>query len=435
MAFSFDTSLYFTGTANPLTTNYTCGANAKLLVLDIGTEVAVGGIGRYGGTPSYGGRYFTNINVSAGTGGEAKIEMFALENPSTGAAYSTSIPNTGGIILNCHLSSYNVSSGYSVKFDSSINLTTASGLVNVSTNIITPSAGALIVAAEGNGSSSIMVRCFPGNRITPFLDKGACQNESQWYVTPSTANVSIGFTNGSTPGISGMVVGVWKEIAPAASRTWGGILKYWNGDSWKECPSTKFKIYNGSSWITVPVNKFKIWRDDPSAAWYPIRFDGSMGTAVDVQNLLKYSEQLDNAAWTGDLTVSTNTGVDLDGNTTLDTLTASGAFQTRGQDFITVAASTEYAWSFDAIRGTQGTTFYVQFYDNSNDAVITTVDFYSSTSASVQRVTMNFTSPAGCTNITPFFMWAASGDNMKIGRVQLALPGKAYVETTDTPVL
>ena len=42
---------------------------------------------------------------------------------------------------------------------------------------------------------------------------------------------------------------------------WGGILKYYNGESWIECPSSNFKIY----------------RNDPSMSapgWFPIRFQG-----------------------------------------------------------------------------------------------------------------------------------------------------------------
>ena len=140
MAITFDASKYFTGNTNPVTTTFTCGNNAKLLVLDIGFEGVAGGGGRQGGVPSYGGQLFYNVNVSSGTLGECKVEMFAIENPSTGSAYTVSIPNVSvGNILNSHLSSYNASSGYNITLDTSINRTLPTFASNNASLNISPS--------------------------------------------------------------------------------------------------------------------------------------------------------------------------------------------------------------------------------------------------------------------------------------------------------
>lgn len=57
------------------------------------------------------------------------------------------------------------------------------------------------------------------------------------------------------------------------ARTWGGILKLYDGDSWEEVYSPKFKLYT-DSWKTIDSSHFKIFypeSGDTSAGWYPIR--------------------------------------------------------------------------------------------------------------------------------------------------------------------
>lgn len=61
----------------------------------------------------------------------------------------------------------------------------------------------------------------------------------------------------------------------AGAFVWGGILKFYNGSQWTECPSSKFKIYLNSTWTVCPSTNFKIYRPDKDpAGWYPIRFQG-----------------------------------------------------------------------------------------------------------------------------------------------------------------
>jgi len=53
--------------------------------------------------------------------------------------------------------------------------------------------------------------------------------------------------------------------------TYGGVLKYWTGSSWQECPSTRFKYYKSGSWTVCASSKFHIYK---SGAWYDIRMSG-----------------------------------------------------------------------------------------------------------------------------------------------------------------
>lgn len=74
----------------------------------------------------------------------------------------------------------------------------------------------------------------------------------------------------------GAVVGTFKEVHIGGSTPqWGGILKYYNGSSWVECPSSHFKIYLNGQWTICPSTHFKIYRNDfDPSGWYPIRFQG-----------------------------------------------------------------------------------------------------------------------------------------------------------------
>ena len=75
------------------------------------------------------------------------------------------------------------------------------------------------------------------------------------------------------------------------------------------------------------------------------------------QNLVEYSEELDNAYWAkANITVVANQANDLEGNATLDELTmTAAAVNIRSYDggaYTPVSASTTYRFSFDAKRGT-----------------------------------------------------------------------------------
>ena len=276
MAFTIDTSARLPTdttvggrTTNPGGMTYRCGANAKLLVLGIATGAGPAP-GRTEGTPTFGGKLMTQICTSAGVSGTAEVitEMWQLLSPSTGLDASILVPNAGGSVLLLWASSWNVSSGYSVVFDGSIKVSQT--VTNPTVNVISSDANELVLQIMGDGLVNITsFAVSPGNYLsgTSPLDKGAYQVEMQWYIKPLKADISVGFTANSSP--TGMVTGWWKQqLIP---RDWGGILKFWNGTSWTECPSSKFKFYNGAAMTICPSNNLKIWGGN---SWWPIRRQG-----------------------------------------------------------------------------------------------------------------------------------------------------------------
>lgn len=136
-------------------------------------------------------------------------------------------------------------------------------------------------------------------------------------------------------------------------------------------------------------------------------------------NLVSNPEDFSAGTWTGgDYTVTTNTHVAPDGNTTADTVTFNTAFQPIQTTDITVSASTQYTASFYAKSGT-ATALNYDAYDQTNAAfIVGTTDYFSLINSSTwTRVTFTFTTPVGCVAARVFvgrnsgagtvFLWGA----------------------------
>jgi hypothetical protein len=138
------------------------------------------------------------------------------------------------------------------------------------------------------------------------------------------------------------------------------------------------------------------------------------------------------------MTITPNQALDVVGNNTMDLVTLTSVWGGISQPIATsVTASTNYTFSFDVKRGSQGSTYEYTITDESHGgaAIIDDV-YYSSTSTTVTRLSFNFTTPSGCTSISVIpYTSSTIGDNAYIGRCQVALVGKTYVATTTTPVL
>ena len=137
---------------------------------------------------------------------------------------------------------------------------------------------------------------------------------------------------------------------------------------------------------------------------YPINADGSVGCPsllLEPQrtNLVTFSEQLDNAAWTktnctvlANQTSSPSGYVDADEVTTTSTLHALFAVAT-------VTASTAYTFSFYVKRGTMTDLAYRVFNITAGTNIVAPTSYYSQTTASGwSRITLTFTTPVGCTS-------------------------------------
>ena len=117
------------------------------------------------------------------------------------------------------------------------------------------------------------------------------------------------------------------------------------------------------------------------------------------ENLVLQSQTFDVSWSVSGLTVTANTTVAPDGTTTADTVTYTGAsnylFQSRN-----VTPSTDYTFTFYALAGTATEAKY-RVYNNTaaTDIVAETSYFADINAVTWTRITVSFTTPAGCTSI------------------------------------
>lgn len=270
MAHTFDVSAYSPlSTAAPRTISFTAGSGATLVVLCVFTG---GTAARAGGSPTFGGIPFTRVHeFAANRSYESIPEMWYHLNPSTGAAYTISCPNTGTARnISLHVSSYKAQEGHWTVFDTSANAQATTGL-NPSIQITPSSKGNVIVALLGDGRSAR-----PSAQTLTYLSSAyrtSWSDSTQYTITTTTNAVTAGWTVSSDD--NRMIIASFAQDSEDAE--WGGILKYYNGASWVECPSSRFKAYLDGEWKILGPNKFKIYRNDASVAeagWYPVRFNG-----------------------------------------------------------------------------------------------------------------------------------------------------------------
>jgi len=165
---------------------------------------------------------------------------------------------------------------------------------------------------------------------------------------------------------------------------------------------------------------------------YEARFD-------ECRNLLKYTQQFDNAAWTKtDCAITANSVAAPDGTTTADTVTLTvGAAQSLVQS-VTTTAATVYTFSIWVKLGTAADLKYA-IYDVTNSADIVAATAYGATAEWV-RYTKTFTTPAGCVSVSIRPVKDAAQDNGETAylwgaQLELGSAARAYVPTTDKQLL
>lgn len=273
MAFSLDASLqYPTGTgflSKSPSTNYTCGAGTQLLILGV-TDSS--GMVRKATIPTYGGIPFKQINIlqRAASAPEVAVEMWYLLSPSTGAAYQVLLEGDVSMNKQLRLSSWKTSYGPAyLDVSAGANATAANPSLTLNASY-----NGLVISIMGDGGASIPT-AFSNGRAQRLLtaDHGAYTSVMSYFYTTTKEDASIWYTIASDD--YGHIAAAFSHSdAPIVGRTWGGILKYYNGASWVECPSNNFKIYKDSSWIICPSSNFKIYRSEDTPGWYPVRFQG-----------------------------------------------------------------------------------------------------------------------------------------------------------------
>jgi len=201
---TFDTKLRFTGATSPLTQSYTCGSGATLLVLGIVTE---GNTARTGGAPTYNGTAMTQVN-STRIATETNVEMWYLANPSTGSAYTISVPNSNTRTLYVTASSYKAASGKTSTLDVS------NGDQQTSANpyvcVTTTADGDAIVDILGDGLDTAPTANDSAYTLLYSTDDGAYSDNAQYRIQPAAGADCPDWTVASDDWA--MIVGAFKEV-------------------------------------------------------------------------------------------------------------------------------------------------------------------------------------------------------------------------------
>jgi hypothetical protein len=194
MAHTFDTNLRFTGNSNPLTSAYTCGANATLLVIGIVIKAAGRIAKRSGGAPTYNGVELTQADEARvpSRRPETGCELWYLLEPDVSAAYQISIPNPTSLTLHVQASSYNVASGFTSALDVEGGNIGLSASPSVS---VTPTVnGAVIVGVLGSGQDYAPIDQ-SGTELNA-TDNGLYSDSNQYTLQAVAAAIATDWTTG-----------------------------------------------------------------------------------------------------------------------------------------------------------------------------------------------------------------------------------------------
>ena len=188
MAHTFDNNLRFIGDTNPLTSDYTCGDDATLLVVGI----VVADIPR-SGAPTYNGVELTNADARwSGPGTETSCELWYLLNPPTGSAFTLSIPNPLSSKMQIQVSTYNVASG----FTSALDVDGGSGGLSTSpsVSVTTTVDGDVIVGVLGSGQD-YPPTAQSGTNLNR-TDNGIYSDSNQFTLQTTAGAVATSWTTG-----------------------------------------------------------------------------------------------------------------------------------------------------------------------------------------------------------------------------------------------
>ena len=203
---TYDTKARFTGSSNPLTQSYTCGSGATLLVLGI---VTAGNTARTGGAPTYNGVAMTQVD-STRIATEVNVEMWYLADPSTGSAYTISVPNSNTRTLYVTASSYKAASGKTSILDVSNGGQDTTGSANPYVCVTTTADGDAIVDILGDGLDTAPTANDGAYTLLYSTDDGAYSDNAQYRLQPAAGMDCPDWTVASDDWA--MVVGAFKEV-------------------------------------------------------------------------------------------------------------------------------------------------------------------------------------------------------------------------------
>jgi hypothetical protein len=193
MAHIFDTNLRFSGATNPLTSNYTAGTGATVLVLGI---VTAGSPVRSGSAPTFNGNELIQADQTRqhGTNPEMSCELWYLLAPETGSAIEISIPNPTSLVLHVQISTYKADSGSGSGKISILDVEGGASGTSASPNVsVTPTEdGAVVVGVFGDGEDFTPT----GNTGTELntTDDGLYSDNNQFTLQSTAGPINTGWT-------------------------------------------------------------------------------------------------------------------------------------------------------------------------------------------------------------------------------------------------
>lgn len=158
------------------------------------------------------------------------------------------------------------------------------------------------------------------------------------------------------------------------------------------------------------------------------------------RNLLKYSQQFDNAAWSkaSGVVVTPNQTTAPDGTMTADTILLPALNKNSGRS-VPVAPNTVYTWSIYRKKGPQGTTVTDFIYDITHSGVITGTYKNRALSDTWERHTTTFTTPEGCTNVYLYIGYNSTAYPVEYhawgAQLEAGSAARTYYPTTDKQLL
>ncbi len=173
-------------TTNPATLSYTAGAGTTVLVVMLAhTQTS-----RTGGVPTYNGVAMTQVGSEVLNAQEVGAEMWYLINPPTGAAYTISVPNGGGIGIRIYAATFKAGAGNTSALD--VSNSTNVDAANPSLTLTTTVNGAAVVGILADGLSTVPTA--RSHTLISNADEGQWVNEAQYALQANLGLITLSHT-------------------------------------------------------------------------------------------------------------------------------------------------------------------------------------------------------------------------------------------------
>jgi hypothetical protein len=284
-----------------------------------------------------------------------------------------------------------------------------------------------VTSPNGTNTGATVVASDPGSEIR-FSNVPVTTNQnytlSFWVRLGTGASASKQIKIATT---GGSQIGALGSLAGANATTWTRV-------------SLTVNVGANSSVLVYPLagtgtaGTYYIWGVQFELGSVPTSYIPTYYSAI--TNICQHSNNLATSPWstTGtDVAATNNTAIAPDGTFTASTLNVTAGLSNRLQ-IITVAANTQYTFSFYAKRGTATNASYSITNQIAFTNIVIPTSYYSQINSTTwTRVSVTFTTPAGCTSIGVFPM----RDSGQLGttfiwgcQLQLGNTATKYIQTS-----